>query len=495
MSGKKGQGSGADSYMDAATQLLALATQQPATLDTQRAAFERAVEAGGTEREAVVDALLDAVGLPTFFDVNADDADGFISQLTALEQQWNHLSLRWNREDTEGDALNTSPLMPLMAMVAADASRCDLELWILQRLGTDGSEGNTWSGWLAPSKQRKAVQACVDALALPAYPWSSRPTLLSSVKESPSPNKPQRSEAGSSKFPFHAGLKKLAHECREWMKHAESKGKLEDFTSELQGVLDKPGVLDAKVAVVAQRLGHYFEIAACDAYFRSDLIDFTRLFASTVQFRGLLLRFRGAICEMHPTLVGWPKLFQDSLSAASVVMTSDWSQGAVCAARYLHMVDQDQRLAGTSSERQIALGTVDAFLVMLLSQAFDITTSFQPVKPMIAEYSALLEAWRSEDKEVFLSAMSDAATFHLSRSKHSTDRTDYEFNSFFDRLFAPELLAIQALRQRDGLPACDTGHLVVDGPWSVVATLPKTDPHPLVTALEARMRHDYPTFQ
>jgi hypothetical protein len=91
--------------------------------------------------------------------------------------------------------------------------------------------------------------------------------------------------------------------------------------------------------------------------------------------------------------------------------------------------------------------------------------------------------------------VSSKADFHISRSKDSTGSKFYEFTWTFDRVFPAELLAIQALRRRDGLPAFDTGHALIDTPWSVIKELPEVEPHPLIVAVEARLKNDYPTFR
>ena len=88
--------------------------------------------------------------------------------------------------------------------------------------------------------------------------------------------------------------------------------------------------------------------------------------------------------------------------------------------------------------------------------------------------------------------MAAAAEYHVSRSKDGTDRNKYEFEKDIDRVYPGELLAVQALRRRDGLPAFDTGHVSVDTPWSIIRDLPACEPHPLAVVLEARLRQDDP---
>ena len=117
------------------------------------------------------------------------------------------------------------------------------------------------------------------------------------------------------------------------------------------------------------------------------------------------------------------------------------------------------------------------------------------IKQKEGDRQQLLDAWRTQDESIFRSAMQAAADFHVSRAKPSTGKTFYEFDTALDRLFPAELLAVQALRRRDGLPAFEAGHLLVDGPWAVIKDLPDAEPHPLTVRVEARLHRDYPDFR
>ena len=58
------------------------------------------------------------------------------------------------------------------------------------------------------------------------------------------------------------------------------------------------------------------------------------------------------------------------------------------------------------------------------------------------------------------------------------------------------LLSLQALRQRDGLPAFASGHALVDAPWAAISQLPEADqPPPLLAQTLARLQADYPQFR
>lgn len=131
----------------------------------------------------------------------------------------------------------------------------------------------------------------------------------------------------------------------------------------------------------------------------------------------------------------------------------------------------------------------------LFSQAFRVQTDFRSTNPLVAAYQGLLDCWRTKNEAQFKEAMHAAAEFHISRSKDGTDRNKYEFEWDIDRLFPPELLSVQALRRRDGLPEFETGHLLVDGPWAAIRDLPPAEPHPMAVAVEARLEQDYPLFR
>ncbi|QHG87264.1 hypothetical protein EBN15_09955 [Xanthomonas cucurbitae] len=103
--------------------------------------------------------------------------------------------------------------------------------------------------------------------------------------------------------------------------------------------------------------------------------------------------------------------------------------------------------------RRIKHGSSDAFLIGLFSQAFGMQTDFVAPVELIPEYQALLDHWHSLDETMFAAVMQKAADFHITRSKDGTDQTIYEFEATLDRVFPAELLAVQALRRRQGLPS------------------------------------------
>lgn len=183
--------------------------------------------------------------------------------------------------------------------------------------------------------------------------------------------------------------------------------------------------------------------------------------------------------------------FMSSLMAVGPTMLSDWTLGRLSAYYLIQIAHKDMRINHPSIRKDgWGKGTNDAFLIGLLSQAYDLPTRYEPAKPMIELYQRLLEVWRTDNQEVFRAAMAEAAEFHISRSKGSTDRIRYEFEGYYDSIFPSELLAVQALRRRDGLPDFATGHLLIDTPWSIIRDLPECEPHPLAVKLEERLRSE-----
>ncbi|WDM66105.1 MULTISPECIES: hypothetical protein [Xanthomonas] len=294
----------------------------------------------------------------------------------------------------------------------------------------------------------------------------------------------------------HPSLKKqLPLECREWLEHAKEKGKIHRYSNDLQSFLNASGPLKPKAWLHLSRLTLHYEVATCDAFLRSDVETLTRLLQHAVQLRALLFRWTGMYSDMRQDLGNWPTEFADSMRAAGPAMLSWWDSAETCAQLFIEMAEKDQRLNTLHEMRRIMHGSSDAFLIGLFSQAFGMQTDFVAPVELIPEYQALLDHWHSHDEAMFAAVMQKAADFHISRSKQNTDHTRYEFDATLDQVFPAELLAVQALRRRQGLPEFKTDHLLIDTPWAFVRDMPPVAPHPLAAAVEARLVQDYPQFR
>lgn len=301
----------------------------------------------------------------------------------------------------------------------------------------------------------------------------------------------------------HPSLKKIFKECQSWWNRLVLEdGRLDQQAADLREYLAKPGPLSPAVVSVCHGLGHTYGIRACiafgiktnTAFDGLDLRVLTESLRWTVAFRSLSFRFEAAVPAKSETKLPLP--FWSSMKAAGPAMLSLWEEARNCAYWLIDVAHRDQAVIYDDWRKQSwGKGTNDAFLIFLLSQAFDLPTHYRPANPLIPEYQDLLDCWRTDDKSAFQRAMRAAADFHIRRSKYGTDKNTYEFEKDIDRVFPAELLAVQALRRRDGLPEFETGHTLIDAPWAVIRDLPQAEPHPLAVAVEARLKHDYPQFR
>jgi hypothetical protein len=293
----------------------------------------------------------------------------------------------------------------------------------------------------------------------------------------------------------HPSLKKLGQECREWLEHAQKKGKAEQAETAIQKFLDTPSELDQKAGLQLDRLALYFDVASCDAFFRSDTTELSHLIQHAVQLRALVFRWDAMYSDMRQDLGNWPTEFSDSMKALGPWMLSYWDKASTCAQLYIEMTEKDQRINTMPEMRKIKNNTSDVFAIRLLSTEFKTPTNFEPLNPLIPEYRAVLDAWNTDNEVKFQAVMQMAADFHVSRSKENTDRTRYEFDATIDRVFPAELLAIQALRRKHNLPEFESDHSLIDEPWKVLREIKSVDLHPLAKAVEKRLIKDYPQFR
>lgn len=294
------------------------------------------------------------------------------------------------------------------------------------------------------------------------------------------------------KLKWHPSLKKTFKGCEIWWQSGMVKeNRREAMSALLSKSLSEEGrfrLHPSALMVLAQT----YCTEACLLGAKSETDALARPLRNGVQFRAL--DFMKVATRSLPSDDSQPLLpFKSSLMAVGPTMLSDWTFGRLCAYYLIQVAHKDMRMNVPVIRKEgWGKGTNDAFLIALLSQAYGIETHYASAKPMIEVYRRLLEVWSSTDGEVFRVAMAEAAEFHISRSKGSTDRIWYEFESYYDSVYPSELLAVQALRQRDGLPEFETGHLLIDTPWSILRDLAECEPHPLALALEARLRSDDP---
>ena len=293
---------------------------------------------------------------------------------------------------------------------------------------------------------------------------------------------------------IHPSLKKVFKGCDRWLDSAARNGRLQKNETRLENLLSEPGPMRRSATTDLMGIGIFHDVHACALFGQGAIAELPQPLRWAVAFRSLEFRFDAAVPAKSETML--PLSLWSSMQAAGPTMLSLWEEARNCAQWLIDVAHRDQTVnADVTRKDGWGKGTNDAFLIFLFAQAFDLPTHYKPVKPLIPEYQELLDGWRTDDKAAFQQAMQAAAEFHISRSKDTTDKNKYEFDTSFDRVFPAELLAVQALRRRDGLPEFETEHALIDTPWSVIRDLPETEPHPLAVAVETRLRRDYPQFR
>lgn len=212
-------------------------------------------------------------------------------------------------------------------------------------------------------------------------------------------------------------------------------------------------------------------------------------------FRSIAFRWK---VFLIPHIKGYnlPLSAWDTIKATNPAILGQWDEAKVCAQALVEAAHINQvHHSPEARAKSWGKGTIDALLIYLLSSAFDIPTHYEPVNPVVAPYRELLEHWRTTDQAQFRKVMQAAAEYHLQCCGDSTDDVEYDFDWYFEQVFPLELLAIQALRRRDGLHSFDTGHALIDAPWAMLRELPAAPLHPMIARVDARLRKDYPNWR
>ena len=296
------------------------------------------------------------------------------------------------------------------------------------------------------------------------------------------------------KLQWHSSLKKVFKGCDQWWQsNMVNRNELQRGLDELRAELDVSGRYLGSPSTL-MRIEQCYTTDACILSGQSELSGLSSSLRWGIAFRQLDFRKVAGKSLPHPGQPLHP--FQSSMKAAGPTMLSQWDFGKICAEQLIAVAHKDMAINIPKIRKEgWGRGTVDAFLIGLWSQAYDIPTHYAPVNPLVSAYQQLLAVWRTEDETAFRDAMTAAAEFHIERSRPSTNRMTYEFEYYFDRIYPAELLAVQALRRRDGLPEFDTGHLLVDTPWSILRDLPECEPHPMAVEVEERLKRDFPSFR
>lgn len=203
--------------------------------------------------------------------------------------------------------------------------------------------------------------------------------------------------------------------------------------------MDKARVVDPKIIGDLGGVWHPYSMAACDAYFRSDVDGLARFLSWSTAFGALYYRLGGTFVAMRTEQkgAGFAHPLWDSNRAAAPCMLGDWPVAETCAAILIRDLENDQAFEPNPKQRWYRHGSNDAFYGYFFADAFGIASHYQSAAPLVTPYQQLLEHWRTEDQAVFQRVMQEATAFHISRSKYGTDKTTYEFEADIDRVFPP----------------------------------------------------------
>jgi hypothetical protein len=291
---------------------------------------------------------------------------------------------------------------------------------------------------------------------------------------------------------WDASLKKAFNDADQWAQNfLVTRDRLGEVLATLRSELDTVRPFIPAISTLSV-IANAYSTQACTRAVVADKGQWSIAFSHAVEFRALDFRKIASLSLPFHKQTVLP--FWYSMKAVGPAMVSQWQLAELLAKLLIAIAEKDARIDPYKTDSW-QRGTNDAFLVLLFSEAFSIPISYVPNNPLVSEYQAVLLNWRTNDPDKFRPAMSAAADFHISRSRDGTKKMVYEFESTFDRVYPAELLVIQALRRRDGLPEIETGHLLIDKPWSLIRDMPEVTPHPLAVEAVSRLRADRPDFR
>lgn len=293
---------------------------------------------------------------------------------------------------------------------------------------------------------------------------------------------------------LHQHVRKLLPEVKEWCVGTQER---DDYATELKLFEASWPVrpLPRRALGPFRRMIRCFEGNAMLALAEGNPATLAGSFRNAMGFASLALRWHVFVPMPNPEgnipLSAW-----GTVRSTGPAILSQWDMARTCAEAIITAAHLNQLHYSSESRAQSwGRGTVDALLVYLYAAAFDLPTHYETVVPLVPAYRELLENWRTSDQAVYRHVMQQAADFHLECCGKGDDDKTYEFEAYATQIFPFELLVVQALRRREGLADFDTGHTLIDAPWTLLRALPPAPPDPLLARCEERLRADYPEFR
>ena len=243
-------------------------------------------------------------------------------------------------------------------------------------------------------------------------------------------------------------------------------------------------------------MAEHHQNCACAALLHEDSDALAEHLSKAVHLRALLARFYAAIPVLDTGVIALSYNASTALDLAAPTMLGDWPQGETCAKVLLSAGESE--MARDPDHRRThswGRGTVAAFIIEFLASEYRLSHRYSPQVPLASEYVKLLSAFRETDKNVYEGAMRAAIARHVRESKETSRfKPPSDFHNDFHRFFPVELLSIQAIRRRDGLPEFDTKHPLVDMPWSLLRTATCFSRMEIAGRVEMRLRLQYSRF-
>lgn len=249
-------------------------------------------------------------------------------------------------------------------------------------------------------------------------------------------------------------LKGYCEEAKEWLRKPINKQLFWDEPcSELGRFVKGEAVLPGAVAFDLKQISEWFFVHA-----ESSAVDDASVSLSSLR-RGLHYQV-----ESVKTLVSINAIDKRHRKQGKL----GFNEGGLCLARAIALgYSEEAEILNSGMVEGLHNGlfygfgrtTVAPFVFGLYSNWRETTLSYEGLGVKTADvYEKLLECWRTTNLKDLVPALESACEYHVLRSQEQTDEETFEFDSFLDKLYAFEILALLRLRQQLGLSISGVDH-------------------------------------
>ncbi len=184
------------------------------------------------------------------------------------------------------------------------------------------------------------------------------------------------------KLPWDRSLKSVFKDCERWWQHfMVERDRLGTNLAKLREELDAPGRFLGGAGTL-HLIWHAYQMQCSVLAWKNDIETIPQPLRYGIKFRELEFREAAGKSMPHPHQPLLP--FRTSCAAVAPTMLSDWHSARLCAEQLIAVAEKEQRIRDPEYFRDgWGRGGHDAFVIALLSQAFDIPTAYQPARPMV----------------------------------------------------------------------------------------------------------------